>query len=321
MTQTSSRGLAAETCSGSLGRAKTLKNVKSLWRWAFIASCLALISGIICAPASSAATGTGWIRFGNLSESSAFSSIDIYVSPSPAGGAGPQREASGYTYGTVSDAAVPFPAGSYTVDFRKAGASATTAPIASQPVTVTSGGFYLVAPIDVAGQSSARHVLALSDAASSSAGDGYVRAIDAASKTGKVTFHCSCASGAPGNILTDVQVGSANAVPAIPAGNWTMTATAASENASLLVPLSGSTARTEIVLDSSNGGIQILNLLDTVGGTAAKVSPATGLGGTAPRGPGSPLPWLLVIGAGSLLVIGGGLGLSRMRPRRQVSRG
>ena len=35
-------------------------------------------------------------------------------------------------------------------------------------------------------------------------------------------------------------------------------------------------------------------------------------GGTAPHGPGSPLPWLVVIGAGSLLALTGGLRLRRL---------
>jgi Domain of unknown function (DUF4397) len=34
--------------------------------------------------------------------------------------------------------------------------------------------------------------------------------------------------------------------------------------------------------------------------------------GTAPHGPGSPLPWLVVIGAGSLLALTGGLRLRRL---------
>jgi hypothetical protein len=42
----------------------------------------------------------------------------------------------------------------------------------------------------------------------------------------------------------------------------------------------------------------------------------TGFGGTAPHGPGSPILWLAVIGAGLLLVVTGGIGLGRSRLRR-----
>jgi len=38
--------------------------------------------------------------------------------------------------------------------------------------------------------------------------------------------------------------------------------------------------------------------------------------GTAPHGPGSPILWLAVIGGGLLLVVTGGVGLSRSRIRR-----
>ena len=39
-------------------------------------------------------------------------------------------------------------------------------------------------------------------------------------------------------------------------------------------------------------------------------------GGTAPHGPGSPVLWLAVIGAGLLLVVTGGIRLGRSRLRR-----
>ena len=45
----------------------------------------------------------------------------------------------------------------------------------------------------------------------------------------------------------------------------------------------------------------------------------TGFGGTAPHGPGSPIPWLAVIGAGVLLTLTGGVGLGRGRLRRLTS--
>jgi hypothetical protein len=40
---------------------------------------------------------------------------------------------------------------------------------------------------------------------------------------------------------------------------------------------------------------------------------STGFGGTAPRGPGSPVPWIAAIAAGSLLALTGGLRLRRRR--------
>jgi hypothetical protein len=184
-------------------------------------------------------------------------------------------------------------------------------------VTVKAGSFYTVAPLEVAGQGSQRRVdvKSLPDATNSATGDGFVQAINASSEHGTVTFHCSCAKGAPGNILTSATVGMANTAK-IPPGQWTMTASGTGAQASVFVPLAPDTDRTEIVLDGGSGGIQILNLLDTVGGTPASGSVGTGFGGTAPHGPGSPLPWVALIAAGALLVAAGGLRLSRGRRGR-----
>ncbi len=47
----------------------------------------------------------------------------------------------------------------------------------------------------------------------------------------------------------------------------------------------------------------------------------TGFGGTAPHGPGSPLPWLAAIGVGALITLTGGLRLRRNGLRRQLNTG
>jgi hypothetical protein len=86
-----------------------------------------------------------------------------------------------------------------------------------------------------------------------------------------------------------------------------MAATGPSAKTSLPVTLTGNTVHTEVVLDGANG-LEILNLTDAAGvGQPPVGGVATGFGGTAPHGPGSPLPWLAVIGAGALLVLTGGI--------------
>jgi hypothetical protein len=71
-----------------------------------------------------------------------------------------------------------------------------------------------------------------------------------------------------------------------------------------------------VVLDGTNG-LVVDNITD---GAGAAVMPAggadTGFGGTAPRVT-SPLPWLLVIAAGLVIALGGGLGL-RCLPRART---
>ena len=81
-----------------------------------------------------------------------------------------------------------------------------------------------------------------------------------------------------------------------------MTATGPSANASLPVTLTAGTVHTEVVIDAPGGGIEIVNLTRCRGaGQPPTGGVSTGFGGTAPHGPGSPLPWLAVIGAGALL--------------------
>src|SRR4030095_11532653 len=101
---------------------------------------------------------------------------------------------------------------------------------------------------------------------------------------------------------------------------WTMSATGSSGQAGLPVTLAGNTVHTEVVLDGSSG-LEIVNLTDAARAghppesAGAAQPPAggvnTGFGGTAPHGPGSPILWLAVIGAGLLLVVTGGIGLGR----------
>jgi hypothetical protein len=97
-----------------------------------------------------------------------------------------------------------------------------------------------------------------------------------------------------------------------------MSATGPSAQTSLPVTLTGNTVHTEVVLDGSNG-LEILNLVDTAGaGQPPTGGASTGFGGTAPHGPGSPLPWLAAIGAGLLLVLTGGV-WRRNRLRRTAA--
>jgi hypothetical protein len=95
-----------------------------------------------------------------------------------------------------------------------------------------------------------------------------------------------------------------------------MSATGSSGQAALPVRLAGNTVHTEVVLDGSNG-LEILNLTDAAGADRPPAGGVnTGFGGTAPHGPGSPIPWLAAIGAGLLLVVTGGIGLARSKQRR-----
>ena len=238
--------------------------------------------------------------------------MDIYLYPS--GSSSPQLVKYDVAYGTV----LPYQqvnAGNYSVKVRTAGSSPSSNPAFSAPLTVQAGGTYRVVPIQTAPQQGQLMVIHYN--LTTPQGKSLVRVIQAAVNQPKLTFHCSCAAGAPGNITMDAAPGSVSSPAPIPTGTWTMTATGPSANASLPVTLTAGTVHTEVVISTSSGGIEILNVTDAAGaGQMPTGGVSTGFGGTAPHPAGSPLPWLAFIGAGALLTLTGGWRLRRNRLRR-----
>ena len=274
-------------------------------------ACSALLVGIpASASASSAATSTGWVALSNLSQTP--SPVDVYLYPS--GGSSPQFVQHDVAYGTI----LPYQAvsaGDYSVKMRTAGSSASSNPVWSVSLTVKPGGAYTVAPLRTSAQSG--QLTVIDNNLTTSAGKSLVRVVQADINQNTVTFHCSCAAGAPGNITTDAAPGSVSPQAPIPSGIWTMTATGSSANASLPVTLTAGTIHTEVVIAAPGGGIEILNVTDAAGaGVAPTGGVPTGFGGTAARGASSPLPWLALIASGVLLVLAGGRQLRRNGPRR-----
>jgi len=275
---------------------------------------LALLIGIpVTASASYAAASSGWIRVGNLSADT--SAVDVYVYPS--GDSSPQFVVPDVSYGTVS-AYRSVSAGDYSVKMRSAGSAASSQPVLTADVTVADGKSYTATALSVNGQAQLK---VLHDELTSPTGKSLVRVIQASNKQNAVKFHCSCAPGAPGDIVTKASSGSVSSYAAIPTGTWTMSATGSSAEANLPVTLADNTVHTEVVLDGSSG-LEIINLLDAAGaGQPPTGGASTGFGGTAAHGPGSPLPWIGVIGAGMLLALTGGIWLRRSRLRRLITHG
>jgi uncharacterized protein DUF4397 len=278
-------------------------------RAAVLLACLTVLLGMtVTASASYAAAGSGWIRVGNLSAST--SAVDIYVYAS--GDSSPQFVLPGITYGTVSGYR-SVSAGDYSVKMLKAGSAASSQPVLTGAVTVEGGKAYTATALSVGGQAQLK---VLDDNLSAPSGKSLVRVIQASSKQDNVKFHCSCAPGAPGDIVSKASTGSVSSYATIPAGTWTMSATGATAKTSLPVSLVANTVHTEVVLDGANG-LEIVNLQDAVGsGQPPAGGAGTGFGGTAPHGPASPLPWLAVIGGGALLLLTGGIWWRRSKPRR-----
>ena len=281
-----------------------MKSRIAFWRVTMLLVTLALVLGIPAASKSYAATSTGYVRLGNLSSNP--SPVDEYVYPS--GKSTAQLVRRDVAYGTVL-AYEPLSAGSYTVEVRDAGASVSSKPVLSVGLTVQAGGMYTVVPLRTVTQEGQLKVL--DDSQPTPAGNSLVRVIIAA--FGKnYTFHCSCGQGAKGNIVVNAAPGSVSSYTHIPVGTWSMTAaTGGSVKATLPITLTANTYHTTVVLDGPNNTVSILPLTDAVGAQSAVGGVGTGFGGTAPHGPGSPLPWLAVIGAGALVTLAGGLRLRR----------
>jgi hypothetical protein len=271
----------------------------------------ALLLGIPAAAtahASSATTGTGWIRLAHLSPNTP--AVDVYLYSF--GNSSAQIVLHHVAYGEVS----PYEAvtaGDYSVAMRSAGASATSQPVLSTSVTIKADHAYTVAGM---GPESGLRLQVLDDQLTTPPGKALVRVIQASLKQQTVKVTCGGKT-----IVPKASFASVTAYQAIPAGTWTMAAIGSSGKTSESITLAAGTVHTLVVLDGANG-LEMISLEDAAGaGQPPLGGAATGFGGTAPHGPGSPLPWVAAIGAGALLALTGGLRLRRNGLRRQLRPG
>jgi Domain of unknown function (DUF4397) len=260
------------------------------------------------ATAASAATGTGWIRLAHLSPNTP--PVDVYLYSF--GDSNAQIVLHHVAYGTVSPYEAVTP-GDYSVAMRNAGAAASSQPVLSASVTVKAGHAYTVAGM---GPESGLRLQVLNDQLTTPSGKSEVRVIQASLKQQTVKFTCGGQA-----IVPKATFASVSSYQAIPANTWTMQAIGASSTATQRFNMAAGTVHTMVVLDGANG-IEIVNLEDAAGAGQPPVGGVTtGFGGTAGHGPGSPLPWLAVIGIGGLVALGGGYRLRRNALRRQLNTG
>jgi len=262
----------------------------------------ALLLGIPTATAyaSSATTGTGWIRLAHLSPNTP--AVDVYLYSF--GNSNAMIVLHHVAYGTVS----PYEsvqAGDYSVAMRAAGASAASQPVLSTSVTIATGHAYTVAGM---GPESGLRLQVLQDDLTTPPGQAEARVIQASLKQQVVSVSLASATLANG-----LKFATVSKYQVVSPGTATVTVKAVGANANSSVTLAAGTVHTLVVLDGASG-LEVVNLEDASGsGTPPSGGVSTGLGGTAPHGPGSPVPWLAAIGAGSLLALTGGLRLRRNR--------
>jgi hypothetical protein len=278
-----------------------MKFTRMLRRMIMLLAASALLLGLPAAATAYASSGTGWIRLAHLSPNTP--AVDVYLYSF--GNSNAEIVLHHVAYGTVS----PYEAvsaGDYSVAMRASGASPSSQPVLSTSVTIQAGHAYTVAGM---GPESGLRLAVLNDDLSTPSGKSLVRVIEASLKDQSVSVSFGSQV-----LSSKLAFGTASSYFTVTPGTETVKVTANGGDANSIVTLAPGTVHTLVVLDGANG-LEIVNLEDAAGaGDVPAGAAATGFGGTAPHGPSSPVPWLVVIGAGSLLALTGGLRLRR-RPQ------
>src|SRR5271157_785327 len=176
---------------------------------------------------------------------------------------------------------------------RAAGAPASSAPVLATSFMVSARTAYTVAGI---GPDPGLREEVLQDQMMAPMGKALVRVIQASLKEHLVTV-----SYGSDVLARQLAFGAATSYAAVSPGAQTVQFTAPGEHAAMPVKVAADTVHTIVVLDGSSG-LKVDALTDAVGSQTMPMGGVdTGLGGTAPRLPADPAPWLLMIAAGTLL--------------------
>ena len=242
----------------------------------------------------------GWVRCAHLSPDSPAMDIYMYQFGDP----DHPTVLRHVKYGGVSEYMAVSP-GQYTVAMRDADAPASSPPVLTTSFMVNAGTAYTVAGV---GPKSGLREEILKDQMNPPMGKALVRVIQASLKQNKVTV-----SYGPDVLARQLAFGSATPYVAVSPGTRTVQFTAAGEQTAMSVRLRPDTVHTIVVLDGSSR-LKVDALTDAAGSeTMPMGGVSTGFGGTAPRQPSDPAPWLLLIAAGTPLTVAGLLGLRRSR--------
>ena len=294
-----------------------MKHLRNIGRVALllVAAVLLLATPAVSAAASAggartAGSGTAWIRLAHLSPNTP--AVDVYLYSF--GHSDARMVLRHVGYGDVSPY-LAVPGGDYSVAMRGAGASPTSQPVLSASLQVTAGSAYTALAV---GPRSGLRIQVFRDDLTTPAGRALVRVVQASMKHRQLTVSWD------GTVIASkLPFASVTSYQAVSPGAETVTVTSASGDAQSAVTLTAGSIHTLVVLDGPHG-LEVDNLEDADGSSQFPAGgAATGFGGTAPHGPGSPLPWLEVIAGGLALAVGGGLGLRcgrrGARPRHALS--
>ena len=279
--------------------------MRLLRRAAWLGTITTLLGGAavlvaVTSPAASAvpaAAPDGWVRIAHLSPQAP--AMDMYVYPF--GDPGRPVVLKDVSYGAVSAYMAVSP-GQYTVAMRGFGAPASSKPALTTSFMVEAGSAYTLAAL---GPDPGLRTEVLKDQMTTPAGKAVVRVLQASLKQHLVTV-----SYGPAVLARQLAFGTATSYTAVSPGAQTVRFTASGQHAATPVTLAAGTVHTIVVLDDSSG-LKVDAVTDAAGSQAMpKGAVLAGFGGTAPRPPASPAPWLVLIAAGVLLAAAG---LARLR--------
>ena len=278
--------------------------ISSVIRWAIAAVALpALLIGLAgVASASPASSGTGWVRLAHLSPNTPAVDVYLYSFGDPSA----ELVLHHVGYGAVSPYQ-PVTAGDYTVAMRAAGAGATTKPVLSATVAVQAGHAYTVAGL---GPESGLRLQVLDDQLTTPTGEALVRVVQASLRQHMVSVTYGGSS-----VVSDLAFASVSSYKAVRPTTAALHIVGPNETVSSTIAFAAGTVHTVVILDAASG-LSVDNIVDAQGSAVMPAGgAATGFGGTAPQVP-SRLPWLLLIGAGSLAVAAGSLRMRRLGRKR-----
>jgi hypothetical protein len=272
------------------------------------AAVFAAIAGPVLATPAFAAepAGPAWIRAAHLVPE--LGRMDIDVAPFSGGTPGMATtvvQGAGYADVTGYE---QFPAGYYSVAVRPAGSPAGTTPVVSGTVQADAGGAYTLAALGSGDDATV--VPLVDDLTPPPAGQARIRVLSAASSAPAVDV---TAVDGP-SVTRDAAFGTATGYTDVPAGTWTLNASAAGgsgPSGSAAVTVAAGSVYTLAVTDAaSGGGLTVAPLTDAAGMAAVPVGgAATGAGGTAPSdapraGTGAGIGVLVLAGVlGSVAVV------------------
>jgi hypothetical protein len=256
------------------------------------------------APASAASVG--YVRLAHLSPDTP--QVDVYLS-SVSGGIAP-KTFPGVGYGVVSDY-LTLPTGTYAVAMRGAGAPESSAPVLSTQVTVDAGKAYTVAGVGKHADLGLRVIdddLSLPDS-----GKAKVRIVQASLQA--PVLNVSVATGS--TIADGVQFASTTNYREVNQGSWTVNLqqSGGGKTSTVKCALTGGNVYSLIVLDRPSGLTAELRTDAQRKGGMPQGGVETGAGGSQRT---DRAPALLAMSL--MVLLGGGVALSRVRRRRDQRR-